>query len=102
MAIAAISHIDVDEKGVARVAGTRLKVIHLITAMQADKCDATELQRQYPSVTLAQIHAALSYYYDHKAEIDGEIQASLARAEEEWKKQPVPDFVKRLKADGRI
>ncbi len=33
-----------------------------------------EMVKQFPPLTLAQIHAALSYYYDHQAEIDAEIR----------------------------
>ena len=32
---------------------------------------------QHPDLSLAQIHAALAYYYDHKAEFDAEIERQL-------------------------
>ena len=32
-----------------------------------------ELLREFPSLKPAEIHAALSYYYDHQAELDQEI-----------------------------
>jgi len=35
---------------------------------------AEEIQEQHPHLSLAQIHAALAYYYDHKAEMDAEIE----------------------------
>ena len=34
---------------------------------------AEEIARQYPHLTLAEIHAALGYYYDHRGEIDAEL-----------------------------
>lgn len=33
-----------------------------------------EIHFQYPHLSLAQIHAAFAYYYDHQAELDAEIQ----------------------------
>ncbi|MDX1946386.1 MAG: hypothetical protein SFU86_13375 [Pirellulaceae bacterium] len=36
----------------------------------------------YPHLSLAQIHAALAYYYDHQQEIDQQIAAGC-RLEEE-------------------
>jgi hypothetical protein len=41
-----------------------------------------EIHFQHPHLSLGQIHAALGYYYDHKAEMDAEIQRSLARVDE--------------------
>jgi len=37
----------------------------------------SEIQRQYPHLSLAQIHAALAYYYDHQGEIDDTIEREL-------------------------
>ena len=36
-----------------------------------------EIARQYPHLTLAEIHAALGYYYDHREEIDAELSEEL-------------------------
>ena len=38
---------------------------------------AEEIARQYPHLTLAEIHAALGYYYDHRREIDAELSEEL-------------------------
>ena len=43
--------------------------------------DAREIQRQHPYLSLGQIHGALAYYYDHQAEIDGDIADRLRRVE---------------------
>jgi uncharacterized protein (DUF433 family) len=37
-----------------------------------------ELVREFPHLTLAQVYDALSYYYDHKEEIDQEMHAITA------------------------
>jgi uncharacterized protein (DUF433 family) len=36
---------------------------------------------QHPGLSLAQIHAALTYYYDHQSEMDAEIIQQLHRVE---------------------
>ena len=72
--MAAILPIDVDEQGVARIAGTRFKIIHLVMARNANGWSPEELQRQFPHLTCGQVSAALSYYLDHKAETDAQIE----------------------------
>ncbi len=34
-----------------------------------------EIRQGFPELSMSEIHAALSYYYDHKAEMDAEIEA---------------------------
>ncbi len=40
-----------------------------------------EIHLQHPALSLAQIHAALTYYYDHQAELDAEIMRKLKEVE---------------------
>jgi uncharacterized protein (DUF433 family) len=78
-----VEHIVVDEKGYARIAGHRIKVMHLVQAQRALDYSAEQLQREaYPHLSLAQIYAALAFYHDHQAEIDEQIRASDAFADE--------------------
>jgi len=81
MSSVATSHITIDDHGVARIDGTRMKVLHLIKAMKAGSDSAQQLHEAYPDLTLSQIHAALSYYYDHDTEIDAQIERERAEAE---------------------
>ena len=39
--------------------------------------DAEEIHAAHPHLSLAQIHAALSYYHDHKGELDSQMQQQL-------------------------
>ena len=58
---------------------------------------AEEIVRQYPYLTLAEAHAALTYFFDHREEIEGELVAEY-RDVEEWKKtHPTPPLLVRLK-----
>jgi uncharacterized protein (DUF433 family) len=58
---------------------------------------AEEIVRQYPYLTLAETHGALTYYFDHREEIEAELAAEYREAGE-WKKlHPTPPFLLRLK-----
>jgi uncharacterized protein (DUF433 family) len=74
MATATLSHIEVDDTGVARIAGTTIKVIEVAVDKLAHGSSPEEMHFQYPHLSLAQIHAALAYYYDNQLEMDAEIQ----------------------------
>jgi uncharacterized protein (DUF433 family) len=72
-------HIDVSRTGVPYITGTQTKVVAIILDRLAYHWDADEIHRQHPHLSLAQIHSSPAYYYDHQAEIDGEIDAQLRR-----------------------
>ena len=81
MTTISIDHIVLDDKGVARVAGTRSRVAQIVCDVR-NNLTPEQIHESYPHLSLAQIHAALSYYYDHKDEIDAEIEESLRLADE--------------------
>jgi uncharacterized protein (DUF433 family) len=63
------------------VAGTGLRVADVVIAMTFHDRAPDEIAQWY-GLTLAQVHAALAYYYDHKDAIDARIRAQIKRAEE--------------------
>jgi uncharacterized protein (DUF433 family) len=67
------AHIRFDERGVAWIDHTGAKVIELMEDKLANGASPEELHSEYPHLSLAQIHAALSYYYDHREELDAEM-----------------------------
>src|SRR5437667_11050580 len=76
------AHIRLDDRGVAWIDETRTKVIEVAMDQIAHGWSAEEIHFQHPHLSLGQIHAALGYYYDHKAELDAEIHGGLRRVEE--------------------
>lgn len=64
------------------LAGTRVKVVEIVLDHLAHGSDAEEIQRQFPSLSLGQIHSALGYYYDHQEELDQDIARRLERVGE--------------------
>jgi len=70
------NHICLDERGVAYVGDSRLKVIHVVMDKLAHGSTPEEYVEQHPDViTVAEAYAAMAYYYDHKAEFDEQIEA---------------------------
>ena len=56
--------------GKPRIAGTRMAVIFIALEYEKRGWTPAEICAQHPGITLAQVHAALSHYYDHKEEMD--------------------------------
>ena len=73
MLLVATPHILVDALGVAWIANTTTKVIEVVLDQAAFGLSAAQIHAEHPHLSLAQVHAALSYYYDHKSELDDEI-----------------------------
>src|SRR5882724_9474243 len=77
MIVEPITHIQRDERGVAWIADTNTKVIEVAMDQVAYGWDAEEIHAAHPHLSLAQIYAALSYYHDHKVELDAQMQRQL-------------------------
>jgi uncharacterized protein (DUF433 family) len=76
------SYIVIDANSVAWVADTRVKVIEIALDKLAHGSSPEELHFQYPHLSMAQIHHALAYYYDHREELDDEILRRLREVNE--------------------
>ncbi|MGA2543695.1 MAG: DUF433 domain-containing protein [Verrucomicrobiota bacterium] len=74
------SHIHRDAEGRAWIDDTNVKVIEVILDHIAYGWSADEIHVQHPHLSLGQIHAALSYYFDHQPEYDSLIEQSLEQA----------------------
>lgn len=59
--------------GSPRLAGTRITIRTVVIATLLHGRTPEELLQHYPHLSLAAIHDALSYYYDHREVIDREI-----------------------------
>ena len=59
--------------GQPRVAGTRIKVKHIYTWVERSGMSPAQVVAEYPHLTMAQVHAALAYYWSHPDEIQQDI-----------------------------
>jgi uncharacterized protein (DUF433 family) len=67
--------------GKPRIGGHRIKVAHVVIWHERMGLSADEIVVQHPELKLADVYAALTYYWDHQGEIDADIQASTAFAD---------------------
>ena len=93
-------HIQVTEDQVPMIVGTTMKVVELITNHLAYGWSPEELHFQHPYLSMGQIHSALAYYWDHKTELDQDIEERLESVAQIQQVTSPSSLVKRLKAKG--
>ncbi len=71
--------------GKPHILGHRVKVEHIALMHVNMSMSAAEIVADIPTITLAQVYAALAYFYDHQAEIEADIREG-------------DEFVERLRA----
>ncbi|MEA5619621.1 DUF433 domain-containing protein [Cronbergia sp. UHCC 0137] len=60
--------------GKPRIAGHRIKVQDIVIWHERMGMSPDEIIYNYPSITLADVYAALAYYHDHQTEIRQQIE----------------------------
>lgn len=102
MLVLTTPHIRLDDRGVAWIDDTNTKVIEVALDMVAHGWSPEEIHFQHSHLSLAQIHAALGYYYDHKAEMDAQIQRSMQEVERLRTQVGESPLRKRLREMGKL
>ena len=98
----AYPHLWFDDRGRPWIDETNVKVIEVVLDHIDDGWSAQEIHEQYPYLSLAQIHSALAYYFDHKQEMDEEIERQRKEYEElRAKANAESPFLKRMRALGK-
>jgi uncharacterized protein (DUF433 family) len=97
------SYIVIDERKVAWIDGTKVKVIEIALDKLAHGSSPEEIHFQYPHLSMAQIHAALAFYYAHREELDDEIFRRLREVNELAARQadsPLRQKLRRLRREN--
>lgn len=68
--------------GKACIAGHRVRVLDIVVRHEHQGMTPDEIVSHFPTITLADVHAALAYYFDHIEEIQQEMRTERAFAEE--------------------
>ena len=71
------TQIEVDSQGVAWIAGTTTKVKEVVLDKLAHGWSPEEIHFQHRHLSMAQIHAALAYYYENQDRLNDEIDLDL-------------------------
>ena len=77
MVVEPITYLRRDERRTAWIADTNTKVIEVAMDQRACGWDAEEIHAAHPHLSMAQIHAALSYYYGHQTEMDAQMKRQV-------------------------
>ena len=96
------THIRVDDAGVAWVEETQVKVIEIALDKIAFGWTPDQMHEQHPNLSLAQIHAALAYYYDHQAELDLDIAKRYQMAKQMAAAAGDSPGRQRLRSQGKL
>ena len=74
--------------GKPRIAGHRIKVQDIVIWHERMRMSVDEIIYHHPTISLADVYAALTYYHDHREEIRQEIEAGEALARKFQGNQP--------------
>ena len=89
-----------DEHGILRMTKSRVTVDVILYDFQSG-LTAEEIALNYPTVTLADIYAVLSYYLSHREELDlylaTQERRSEAKRQEVFQRSPQADLRERLR-----
>ncbi len=77
-----------------------MKVVELVMAQLAYGWSPEELYFQHPYLSLGQIHSALAYYWDHKAELDADIECRSKFADDARQQAGTSPLAQKVRAQG--
>lgn len=86
--------------GKACIAGHRVRVLDIVSWYEHQGLSPDDIVSEIPSVSLADVHTALAYYYDHLDEIRDEMESEWALAES--CRQSNPSLLNAKLAQGRL
>ncbi len=101
MQATATAHIWLDDRGVAWIDDTNVKVIEIALDQIAYDMEAGEIHRQHSSMSLPQIHATLANYYDHRKEFDEQIARDVEEVRGMAAQSANSPFRQRMRALGK-
>jgi uncharacterized protein (DUF433 family) len=79
------SHIEVTPDtcgGKPRIAGTRIRVQDIVIWHERMGLSADEIVSRHPQLSLADVYGALTYYHDHREQIEAAMTAGESLVEE--------------------
>jgi uncharacterized protein (DUF433 family) len=65
----------------ARIVGHNFRVVDVVTSHITLGLSVEEIVEEWPTITLADVHAALAYYYDNREVIDAWMREDTAYVE---------------------
>ena len=81
MTVTFATQIELDDRGVAWIAGTKVKVTEVVLDKIVYGSSPEEIHFQHPNLSLAQIYGALTYYYENQDRVDEQIRRGLEESD---------------------
>jgi uncharacterized protein (DUF433 family) len=72
------------------IAGTRIRVQDIYVWHELRGLSADEIVSRFPNLTMADVYAAMSYYWDHRDEIQRQMKDETDFVEQMKQKHPSP------------
>ena len=91
------THIFLDDKGTAWVKRPGVSVKQVVESLQQLNYRPEEVVRHFPYLMLSEVHAVLSFYYDHRSEIDEAIRKGHEFVEHVRAETPESPATKRMR-----
>ena len=96
-------HIEKPEDGPAHLERTpRTRVAQIAMDYMAYGWSTEEMCRQHPHLAPAEVHAAMTYYFDHQQEIDDEILAEWKQVDQARQQAKRSPFFARMRTQGLL
>jgi uncharacterized protein (DUF433 family) len=80
----------------------RIRVVQIVIDYLNHGWSADEICIHYPHLKLAEVHAAMAYYFDHQPEIDGELEEEQKLIEVSRKNAKPTAVELRLRTQGLL
>ena len=82
------------------VAGTRVRVMDVYVWHVLRGMSAHEIVDQFPHLTMADVYAAMAYYWDHRDEVHAQLKLGHDVAEQHRPKPSIPPFTDSVASDA--
>jgi len=90
------TQIELDDRGVAWIAGTQVKVVEVVLEKIAYGSSPEEIHFQHPNLSLAQIYGAMTYYYENQDQVDDQIRRGIEESDRLAQQVSDPAFRRKL------
>lgn len=81
----------------ARILGHQIRVVDIVEWHEKQGMSVDEIVGQFPTITRADVHAALAYYWDHPDELEAKMAEDETFVEEMRRKQGPSSLEQKLK-----
>jgi uncharacterized protein (DUF433 family) len=89
-------HIVRDDVGIPWIEGANTKVVEVVLHWQAAGLAPEQLHLELPHLSLGQIYSALAFYWDHRDEVEDDIERRQRRIEGLRRKLGQPPIVEKV------